>query len=120
MNKNIVATAVIALLIGSGIGYWVSHEKSTGPVAGQMLANARKPLFYRNPMNPAITSPVPAKDEMGMDYVPVYPDGNPGTKTPAGTVRIDPAIVQDIGVRTRLAETDNIVAPYPHDRPCHL
>ncbi len=29
-------------------------------------------LFYRNPMNPAITSPAPAKDEMGMDYIPVY------------------------------------------------
>jgi len=34
----------------------------------------RKVLFYRNPMNPTITSPVPMKDEMGMDYVPVYED----------------------------------------------
>lgn len=34
----------------------------------------RKLLFYRNPMNPEITSPVPMKDEMGMDYVPVYED----------------------------------------------
>ncbi len=32
----------------------------------------RKILFYRNPMNPKITSPVPMKDSMGMDYVPVY------------------------------------------------
>ena len=32
----------------------------------------RKILYYRNPMNPQVTSPVPAKDEMGMDYVPVY------------------------------------------------
>lgn len=31
-----------------------------------------KILFYRNPMNPAVTSKSPAKDEMGMDYVPVY------------------------------------------------
>ena len=34
----------------------------------------RKILFYRNPMNPSITSPTPAKDEMGMDYVAVYSD----------------------------------------------
>ncbi len=34
----------------------------------------RRPLFYRHPMQPEITSPVPAKDEMGMDYVPVYPE----------------------------------------------
>jgi len=32
----------------------------------------KKILFYRNPMNPEITSDVPAKDSMGMDYVPVY------------------------------------------------
>ena len=34
----------------------------------------RKILFYRNPMNPNVTSHSPAKDEMGMDYVPVYED----------------------------------------------
>jgi len=32
----------------------------------------RKILFYRNPMNPKITSSLPAKDSMGMEYVPVY------------------------------------------------
>jgi hypothetical protein len=32
----------------------------------------KKILFYRNPMNPEVTSPVPMKDQMGMDYVPVY------------------------------------------------
>lgn len=32
----------------------------------------RKILYYRNPMNPSITSKVPTKDSMGMDYIPVY------------------------------------------------
>ena len=36
----------------------------------------KKILFYRNPMNPSITSKEPAKDEMGMDYIPVYEEGN--------------------------------------------
>jgi len=58
-------------------------------------------LFYRNPMNPAITSPVPAQDEMGMDYLPVYAEaGADGGTDPAGTVSIDPVTVQNIGVRT--------------------
>jgi membrane fusion protein, copper/silver efflux system len=35
---------------------------------------ARKILFYRHPMRPDVTSPTPAKDEMGMDYIPVYAD----------------------------------------------
>lgn len=32
------------------------------------------PVFYRHPMRADVTSPVPAKDEMGMDYLPVYAD----------------------------------------------
>ncbi len=33
-----------------------------------------KIVFYRHPMRPDVTSPTPAKDEMGMDYIPVYED----------------------------------------------
>jgi Cu(I)/Ag(I) efflux system membrane fusion protein len=42
----------------------------------------KKPLFYRNPMNPSVTSPVPAKDEMGMDYIPVYAEAEQKDKKP--------------------------------------
>ena len=42
--------------------------------AAKPSGGARKILFYRNPMNPNVTSKTPAKDEMGMDYVPVYED----------------------------------------------
>ncbi|MBC7690865.1 MAG: efflux RND transporter periplasmic adaptor subunit [Methylotenera sp.] len=38
--------------------------------------------FYRNPMNPAMTSKVPMKDTMGMDYLPVY-DDETATVTPS-------------------------------------
>ena len=74
-----------------------------------VYADEEKPkeiLFYRNPMNPEITSPVPAKDQMGMDYVPVYADAD--ESGPAGTVSIDPVTVQNIGVRTAVAEVRTI------------
>lgn len=45
---------------------------------------AGKPLFYRHPMRPDVTSPEPAKDEMGMDYVPVYAEGAAVESTVAG------------------------------------
>jgi len=64
----------------------------------------RKVLFWRNPMNPSITSPTPAKDNMGMDYIPVYAEGGSGGDEPAGTVKIDPVTVQNIGVRTARVE----------------
>jgi Cu(I)/Ag(I) efflux system membrane fusion protein len=69
-RNAIIATAVIALLIGSGAGYWIASGKSADNKPSAMAE--KQPLFYRNAMNPAITSPKPAKDEMGMDYVPVY------------------------------------------------
>ncbi len=71
-------------------------------VAHAAEAKGKKPLFYRNPMNPSITSPVPAKDDMGMDYIPVYADDR-SSSGPVGTVKIDPVLVQKIGVRTGMA-----------------
>jgi membrane fusion protein, copper/silver efflux system len=44
------------------------------PAANASAPGVRKILFYRHPMRPDVTSPTPAKDEMGMDYVPVYAD----------------------------------------------
>jgi len=46
----------------------VKREGAAAPAAGHRV------LYYRNPMDPAVTSPVPMKDGMGMDYVPVYAD----------------------------------------------
>jgi Cu(I)/Ag(I) efflux system membrane fusion protein/cobalt-zinc-cadmium efflux system membrane fusion protein len=63
----------------------------------------RELLFYRNPMDPSITSPVPRQDEMGMDYVPVYSDevdGVPAGNDSGPVVTIDPAVVQNMNVRT--------------------
>ena len=96
MNRQTILVAVIMTVLGGTIGYFMHG----GPEPGmQMQTQEQQPLFYRNPMNPAITSPVPAKDEMGMDYIPVYADA-PGGAEPTGTVIIDPVSVQNIGVRT--------------------
>ncbi|OGQ34183.1 MAG: hypothetical protein A3A85_05145, partial [Deltaproteobacteria bacterium RIFCSPLOWO2_01_FULL_42_9] len=55
------------------------------------------------PMNPQGTSPTPQKDEMGMDYVPVYEDERAEAET-LGTVRITPEKIQKIGVKTEEAK----------------
>ena len=68
-------------------------EKVKCPVCGEMITDGgpRKIIFYRHPMRPEVTSPSPSKDEMGMDYIPVYNDeveqaGTPqeGQALPAG------------------------------------
>lgn len=62
----------------------------------------RKLLYYRNPMNPQATSPVPMKDSMGMDYVPVYEEAAQEVTGP--TIMISPEKQQLIGVETQAIE----------------
>jgi Cu(I)/Ag(I) efflux system membrane fusion protein len=73
----------------------------TSPVPAAAPSGERKILYYRNPMGLPDTSPVPKKDSMGMDYIPVYADEGSGTVP--GTVTISPERVQMLGVRTEAA-----------------
>jgi membrane fusion protein, copper/silver efflux system len=52
--------------------------------------DGQKVLYYRNPMDPAVTSPVPMKDAMGMDYIPVHAaEGAGAGSTVAGRAPVD-------------------------------
>jgi Cu(I)/Ag(I) efflux system membrane fusion protein len=90
---------------------------ATPPAAGARPAKGpaqtkgeRKIAFYRNPMGTGEKSPVPMKDSMGMDYIPVYEDeldGGAGAPAVEGlaTVNIDPARQQLIGLHTAPVES---------------
>jgi membrane fusion protein, copper/silver efflux system len=58
--------------------------------------SSRKILYYRNPMGLPDTSPVPKKDPMGMNYVPVYE----GDEIDGGSVRLSPGKIQRTGVKS--------------------
>src|SRR5690349_775714 len=65
-----------------------------------------KIVFYRHPMRPDVTSPTPAKDEMGMDYIPVHEEelsGGGGIPGHAGFA-LSPERQQLIGVKTEAVE----------------
>ena len=102
-SLTVLAIFTIGLVIGSAVG----RDSTTAThVAPAVKPAERKPLYYRNPMNPEITSRVPAKDEMGMDYVPVYAD-DAAERVP-GTVTIDPVTIQSIGVRTAQVRRESL------------
>jgi Cu(I)/Ag(I) efflux system membrane fusion protein len=67
----------------------------------------KKVLYYRNPMGLPDTSPVPKKDSMGMDYLPVYA----GEDEDGTTVRIAPGKLQRTGLRTEPVSNRVIVRP---------
>jgi Cu(I)/Ag(I) efflux system membrane fusion protein len=78
----------------------ISKYKTSQESVSAGIKKERKLVFYRNPMNPQATSPVPMKDSMGMDYIPVYEE-DVSTATGAGpTVTISPERQQMIGVKT--------------------
>jgi RND family efflux transporter MFP subunit len=99
----------------------VEDEPGTCPIDGLDLvplppqarpaSGERKILFYRNPMNPTITSPVPSKDSMGMDYVPVHDEPAGAAADSGATVSIDPAVVQNMNVRTETVQRRDITRP---------
>ncbi len=72
----------------------------SAPESGAGEAGSRKILYYRDAMNPSHTSSHPGKAPDGMDMVPVYEDEAGGEP---GMVKIDPAVVQNIGVTTETA-----------------
>ncbi len=75
MNKSLLMLIPLALVMGLAGGYWLANSEQAEE-QHTASSSKRKILFYRNPMNPSVTSPVPAKDAMGMDYVPVYAEEN--------------------------------------------
>jgi Cu(I)/Ag(I) efflux system membrane fusion protein len=104
MNSKLLSIVVIVAVSAAAGGYWFGSTGMTPDTTADVSAAApRKPLYYRHPMKPEVSSPVPAKDDMGMDYVPVYADDSQDSNL-AGLVKIDPVTVQTIGVRTAKAE----------------
>lgn len=65
-----------------------------------------KVVLYRHPMRPDVTSPTPAKDEMGMDYIPVHEEELSGGSGIPGHApfTLSPERQQLIGVKTEDVE----------------
>jgi hypothetical protein len=112
-STRVVATCLALVLVGAvgGGGYWLGTRSAPMAGDGAVVATAaastaapRKPLYYRNPMGLADTSPTPKKDSMGMDYVPVY-EGEDESKDPASPnqIRISTEKIQKLGVRFEAA-----------------
>jgi membrane fusion protein, copper/silver efflux system len=76
----------------------LSFEEKSAEAPATAAAD-RKIKYYRNPMGLPDTSPVPKKDPMGMDYIPVYE----GEDSDDGAVKLSPGKIQRTGVKTEPA-----------------
>jgi RND family efflux transporter MFP subunit len=114
---------LLAIIIGAGFFYRENiipyikgiisgkvpflHEKGEVEHAGREIPTASVPqkiegkkekkiLYWTDPMMPGYKSDKPGKSPMGMEMVPVYEEEG----VIPGTIKIDPATVKSIGVRT--------------------
>jgi RND family efflux transporter MFP subunit len=113
--SNIILALLVLAGVGAG-GYWLGGRahvpaSDTEAAAGATVAGAggaaktRKVLYYRNPMGLPDTSPTPKKDQMGMDYIPVYENEDEEASQPgsANQIRISTEKIQRLGVKTEPA-----------------
>lgn len=93
------------------IAVYEDEEESLDPkpAATETAKGPRRIRFYRNPMGLPDTSPVPKKDWMGMDYIPVYEDGLEETND--NTVKVSLDRVQRLGVRTEAVQRRDLMRP---------
>src|SRR5215207_10491154 len=77
--------------------FGIALAGAPGVEAADPACPGGKVKYYRNPMGTPDTSPVPKKDSMNMDYLPVCEDT--AGEAP-GTVKVSVDKVQRLGVRT--------------------
>jgi Cu(I)/Ag(I) efflux system membrane fusion protein len=77
----------------------LSFDDEPAAAPATAAATERKKKFYRNPMGLADTSPIPKKDSMGMDYIPVYE----GEDADDGSIKLSPGKIQRTGVKSEPA-----------------
>lgn len=109
----LIGAVAIAGIAAAG-GYWfgthrpLQQPQSMAESAPAAVPGERKLKYYRNPMGLPDTSPVPKKDWMGMDYLPVY-EGEEDTTEEGIKISIDR--VQKLGVRTEFAARRTLTRP---------
>ncbi|MDH3813670.1 MAG: hypothetical protein OEV48_04245, partial [Acidobacteriota bacterium] len=96
----------------------LEEEPGSCPICGMDLVptkadagsgeDDREILFYRNPMDPSVRSEVPRKDEMGMDYVPVFAEEAESVATQGAVVTIDASVQQNMNVVTQRVQRRDI------------
>ena len=91
--------ALLLALVASG-SYWYGKSSTESRVPSAENKTERTLLYYRNPMGLPDTSPVPKKDSMGMDYIPVY--AGEETEDKEG-FSVSAAKVQKLGVQSEAA-----------------
>jgi membrane fusion protein, copper/silver efflux system len=113
-SVGVILGAVILAVASGTAGYLFARRSgqaalNSTPMAS-MPSQGREPLYWYDPMQPNQHFDKPGKSPfMDMQLVPKYPDE--AEVGGAGSIRIDPSIVQNLGVRTTEVERGALSRP---------
>jgi Cu(I)/Ag(I) efflux system membrane fusion protein len=103
-TKSIILTSIIIVIVGTGLFFLLSGEKSSSAMSesanNTQGKKDKKILYWRAPMNPNEVYDHPGKSQMGMDLIPVYEDEG----VAEGVVKIDPVVAQNMNIKTAVVQ----------------
>jgi len=112
-KSHYLLTALIVVLVGISAFFMGTRtgdrlDDASGRATSNMASNDREILYWRAPMDATEIYDQPGTSRMGMDLEPVYADDAEGVESDqsesAGTVRINPVVAQNMGIRYGVAE----------------
>lgn len=95
-----VVGMLAAMLLGFAAAWLLLPDKRSPQQVGKPIPASREVLYWVAPMDPSYRRDQPGKSPMGMDLVPVYADEAGGYGPGQPSLRISPAVVNNIGVKT--------------------
>ncbi|MHB8679497.1 MAG: efflux RND transporter periplasmic adaptor subunit [Rudaea sp.] len=108
----VVAGAAAALIAAGLIGYFVARQSApavaTYDTAATSQSSGQKILYWYDPMVPQEHFDHPGTSPMGMQMVPKY--AAEGGSADRNVVRIDPAVEQNLGVRSEVVKVGTLPA----------
>lgn len=101
------AVVLVAIVLAGGLGYWIGTNGSSSAGHEQAAEGEGDILYYYDPMFPNQQFDKPGKSPfMDMQLVPKYAGDEEGGGEPG--VSIDPAIAQNLGIRSAEAKMGRI------------
>ncbi len=130
-KKMLVTTLSLGVVLGVTASFLFQSTKAPDviEVVEAEKSTKKQPLYWVAPMDTNYKRDQPGKSPMGMDLVPVYEDGaGEGVDEGAGTIRISPDVINNLGVRTVSAQFKNLhnqidtvgFVTYDQDRLIHI
>lgn len=104
----LIVGAVPALLVAGMVGYFIARQSApaaSGSAVASSQSSSKKIIYWYDPMTPRQHFDHPGTSPMGMQMVPKYAENGGADQN---VVRIDPAVEQNLGVRSEVVKVGTL------------